>query len=481
MRIVHKISRRGLLGGVAGLGAGVLAAQAPPARAVPRRRVDQRPAAQLPSRGELVVRGAYVLTMDSALGDLPRGDVHVRAGEIVAVGTDLAAPGAQVLDGRDMIALPGLVDTHWHMWNSHLRAYVQDGAERGYFPVVLRLGREFTPEDTYRGVRLGLAEALDSGVTTVHDWSHNIRNAEHADADLRAHADVGLRARFSYGTYQGYPSDQVMDLADLARVQREWFARSGEGLVTLGMASRSLSASPRGPAPPDVLRRDWDGARSLGLPITMHASPEGTVEALERDRLLGPDLQLVHCTRANRGERELMAARGVTLSLSPWSELRAALAFPPLGEMLAAGVLVSLSFDSPALSGNADMFATMRVAADLEYARQENALAISPRRVLELATIDGARDLGVADRSGSLTPGKRADLILVRTTDLNMVPVVDPVYALVHSALPSNVDTVIVDGRILKRGGQLTALDAEQVAREAAESALALRGRAGWP
>lgn len=125
------------------------------------------------------------------------------------------------------------------------------------------------------------------------------------------------------------------------------------------------------------------------------------------------------------------------------------------------------------------MFATMRVALDVEYARARDPLSIPPRRILELATLEGARDLGLADRIGSLTPGKRADLILVRTTDLNLAPVVDPVLALVHCAQPANVDTVVVDGRILKRAGQFTALDPEQVVREAAESLAGLRARAG--
>ena len=174
-----------------------------------------------------------------------------------------------------------------------------------------------------------------------------------------------------------------------------------------------------------------------------------------------------------------MAASGTHLSMSPLTELRTLLGFPQLGEMLAAGVLTSLSLDTTALSANADMFQTMRVALDVEYTRARSDLAVPPRTMLELATIEGARDLGLADRTGSLTPGKRADLILVRTTDLNLAPVVDPVLALVHCAQPHNVDTVIVDGRILKHGGQLTALDVEQVVGEARESLAGLRARVG--
>ena len=483
-----RISRRGLLGGAAGLGVLGAAVQAEAARAAPMRPERQRtpdgcPAAQLPARGEFVVRDAIVLTMDPALGDVPRGDVHVREGEIVAVGTDLAAPGAEVIDGRNMIALPGLIDTHWHLWNSQTRNLVGDGPELGYFPVVMRLGQVYTPEDTYRGVMLGVAEAIASGVTTVHDWAHNVRSPADADGDLRALADAGIRARFAYGFRHGHAADQPMDRADLARVQREWFAggtTSRDGLLMLGICSRGHPALTQvHVAQADVLRGDWDYARSLGLPITLHGSAAGTGETLED--WLAADTQLVHGVFLNERDRAILAEKGVTLSVSPFSEARVTTNPAQITEMVAAGVLVSLSFDASGIAANADMFATIRMAVDLEHIRQRDVFALPPRQALELATINGARDLGIADRVGSLTPGKRADLILVRTTDLNMAPLVDPVIALVHCAQPFNVDTVIVDGRILKRGGQLTAIDTAKVVAEAAESLAGLRVRAGGP
>lgn len=475
----HKINRREFLGATAALGAvGLVGSGA--ALAAPRRRAPDRPTATLPGRGELVVRGARVVTMDPALGDLPSGDVHVRDGEIVAVGMDLAAPGATTFDGRGMIVLPGLVETHWHLWTGLARAMTGGQPERGYLALVGRLGREYAPEDTYRAVRLGLAEALDSGITTVHDWSHNIRGPEYADASLRAHADVGLRGRFSYGAPQGLPPDQTIDLDDLARVQREWFGAPGGGLTTLGLAARGSQMGP-----PEVYRREWEAARTLGIPITMHAatSPASAaaraIEALGRDGLLGPDVQIVHAIRATPADRALMASTGTSLSISPRTELLFGWGPPQIAEMLADGVLVSLSIDNTPLAGTADPFATMRLTLDLAAAQSGAELGFSPRRVLEMATIDGARDLRLDHRVGSLTPGKRADLILVRTTDLNMASAADPVDLLVRSAQPANVDTVVVDGRVLKRNGQLAALDAEEVVREAGESLAAVRTRAG--
>ena len=437
--------------------------------------------AQLPARGELVIRNAHVLTMDPALGDLARGDIHVRNGDIVAVGTDLAAPGAETIEARDMIALPGLVDTHDHLWNSTCRSLVREGPEKGYFPTVLALGKQYTPTDTYRGVRLGCAELLNGGVTTVNDWAHNIRSPAHADADVRALADIGIRARFSYGTPQGGPPpDQTMDVADLERMHREWSAYASEGRLTLGMASRSVSNSPRGAAELAAIHRDWEAARALKLPITIHTGGKGIVALLAREGLIGADVQLINSTAWDDTDRALVAKSGTHVSMSPSSEMRYSYALPQLLELLKLGLKVSLAIDTPAVSGTADMFAQMRLLMDTQFVRSKDPLSVTARQVLEMATINGAWDLGMADRIGSLTPGKRADLMLVRTTDLNMAPLGDPVAAIVRSAQPYNVDTVLVDGRVIKRDGKLVAFDASQIAREAAESLAGLKARTGW-
>ena len=170
----------------------------------------------MPARGEFVVRGAHVLSMDDAVGDLPGGDVHVRNGTIVAVAANVNAPGAQVIDGKGMICMPGFVDTHWHHWTTFLRPVMRaDDPKRTYFPVTFALGVHYTPEDSYRAVRLGLAEALSAGVTTTHNWAHNVRSPAHADAEVRAMRDSGLRGRFAYGPALGMPNDKPMDIADM--------------------------------------------------------------------------------------------------------------------------------------------------------------------------------------------------------------------------------------------------------------------------
>ena len=200
------------------------------------------------SDGGLLIRGGYVLTMDSA-GDLPGADVHVKDGVIQAIGAGLDAPGAAVIDAAGKIVAPGLVDTHWHMWNTLLRG-LSDGrpegdspVRSGYFVTCVALGRHFLPADTYAGTRLACAEAVDAGITTVHDWAHNVRGLDWAEAGLRALAESGLRARFSYGYETGHPNDRLMALDDLSRVAAGWPAYSADGRIHLGMAWRGTGGS----------------------------------------------------------------------------------------------------------------------------------------------------------------------------------------------------------------------------------------------
>ena len=434
-----KFSRRALMQGAAALGTAALIPQGLSAQQVARTASAQ--GAPLPGRGELIIRGVTVLTMDPAVPDLAAGDVHVREGAIVAVAPRIEAPAAQVIDGAGMICIPGFVDTHFHLWNALFRLFIRaDVPALGYFPVTARLGPLMQPEDSYRSVRLGAAEALAAGVTTVHNWSHNTRSPEHADAELSGMRDMGIRGRFAYGTPVGMADDTPMDFAGLARVKKDWMPDK-DNLLTLGICSRNLgaltiggsaAAASRGVLTIEQIKRDWDGARALGLPITMHTSGASPITALEGAGLLGPDVQFVHPLLTTPEERAIMKARGVSYSMSPQLEARRAsqLGVIQLGELLESGVKVSLSTDHIA-SISCDPFASMRILFALHLHRIGAKVPLTLKRLLQLATLDGAVDLGIADRTGSITPGKRADLVLVRTTDINTSPAGDPYEAIV--------------------------------------------------
>ena len=480
------ISRRTVLRGATALGALVAASPRLSAQQAPARSA-KGPAASLPPRGEFIIRDATVLTMDPKITDLATGSVLVQNGAITAVASKIESTSAQVIDGRGMICMPGFVDTHWHLWTSLFRPFVRaDVGALGYFPVSNRLGQLMTPEDSYRAVILGTAEALSAGCTTVHNWAHNVRSPEHADAELAGMRDAGVRGRFAYGPAQGMPDDQPMDFAGIARVQKDWMP--GDGMLTMGICSRNVGAMSIGGAARGVLtidqtKRDWDAARKLGLPITLHTSGPSPITQLEQAGLLGNnDLQLIHALLTTPEERALLVKRGVSYSLAPTGEARrpSKVGVIQLGELLRDGVKVSLSTDHTT-NYNCDPFVAMRILFALHQHRIGDAIPLTVKRLVQLATLDGAVDLGIADKTGSLTPGKRADIILVRTTDINMTPVGDPYEALVSLAQPGNVDTVIVDGRIVRRGGKFTTLDHAKVVRRRTAGGGGLRERAKWP
>jgi cytosine/adenosine deaminase-related metal-dependent hydrolase len=459
----NAMTRRALLGSVAAVSAAGLLSRVPGAEA------------QGPAGGEFLIRSAHVLSMDAAIGDLARGDIHVRGGTIVAVGENLSAPGAQVIDASRMIALPGFVETHWHMWGAVARNMAGEEEKTGYFPFSRVLGAQFTPQDNARGVRLALAEAIYSGITTVHNWSHNLLSPAYADAEIEVHREVGGRARFAYGYSRNTGANETLPLDDVERVQRQYFSGPA-GLLTLGIASRGVENNTI-----EICRKEWEAARKLGIGITTHSGTNprrvDSVRRMADAGLLGPDVVVVHATNTNPGDFELLAKTATPVSLSPYTELRTGFGLPPVGELLKAGVPVSFSVDTTLLSGNADMFAIMKAIQNVENGVKRSEFALPPRRVLELATMGGAKALGIADRVGSLTPGKRADLILVRTTDLNMAPLTEPARMIVQAAQPSNVELVMVDGRILKQGGRLTTIDVEKVVAEATETITRVRAQ----
>lgn len=467
------IGRRSFLAGTAALGAAALLPAAP---AFPQTGGAH---ARLPGRGEFIIRNAHVMTLDPKLGDLPHGDIHVRNGEIIAVGTGLKVPVARTIDARHMIAMPGLIDTHWHMWGTAARNTAGDNAKMGYFSFARSVGAIFKAEDNARGVRLAIAEAINSGLTTVHNWSHNIVNPEFADAELQAHRAMGHRALFGYGYHGIGMQNQTVNVEDLGRVMDRWI-RPSEGLLTLGICSRGPENNSI-----ELCRGEWEAARKMGLRISTHmgtslarVKDRQGIKQLEKAGLLGPDVILVHDTNTVDNDSEVLAKTGTHVSLSPFTELRTGFGFPPMGELVKAGVPLSLSIDTSVLAGNCDMFAIMKAIHNIANGEARSEFAMPIGKVLEMATMGGARALGIADRVGSLTPGKRADIILVRSNDVNMAPFTDAAHMIVQSANPSNVDTVFIDGRILKRGGRLVGIDVARIVREANDTAVRVRAEA---
>ncbi|GAB3987919.1 amidohydrolase family protein [Actinoallomurus acanthiterrae] len=420
----------------------------------------------LPERTDFIIAGTHLVSMDPAVGDIPCADVLIRDGAIVHAGPHDAGRehgDVRVIDGAGTVTLPGFVDTHWHLWNSLLRGTVGDGPGRDYFTVKRALGAHLDVEDFYWAARFGLAEAIHGGITTVHNFDHNVRGPQDADANVQAHLDSGLRGRFSYGPPDSASPDTPNDLTDLSALRERWPGSRLDGRLDFGIAVRGPYRTP-----PEVYEREWATARSLGLPITMHCDrcmrEEGCrscgLTRLEDLGLLGEDVQIVHAVHASEQDIRALARTGTRVSLSPMTELRT-MGFPLVTELLDAGVPVSLSLDTLAMPTSADILGHLRAIISVEAARTGSG-TVTPRRLLQMATIDGARDLGLQDVIGSVTPGKRADLVLLRTSDVNLVPSGDPVEALVYTGQIDNIDTVVADGRILRQRGEPVAFDGEQ-------------------
>jgi 5-methylthioadenosine/S-adenosylhomocysteine deaminase len=413
----------------------------------------------------ILIKNGTIVTMDEAIGDLPGGDVLVQGGTIAAVGPGLTAPpGALIIDAADQIVLPGLVDTHRHTWQAFLRGIAADWT-LGQYMTGLHLGLSglFGPEDTYAGNLLGAVEALDSGITTLLDWSHNVNTPEHTDAAVAALRESGIRAIFAHGggadMYQ-VPSTVPHD-EDVRRVRARYFA-SEDQLVTMAMALRGPQF-----ATLDITAGDLALARELALPVTMHAGDGewGRSRPVARmaDRgLLGPDITYVHCNTLGDDELRLIAESGGSASIAPDIEMQMGHGWPATGRLLAAGIRPGLSIDT-CVSNGGHLWGTMRVTVACQRALDNTepgasdrpAVSLTSRDVLSLATIDGARACALDHKVGSLTPGKQADIIMLRGDSLTLSPVNNPVGQVVYAAHPGLVDTVLVAGRVVKTGGRL--------------------------
>jgi 5-methylthioadenosine/S-adenosylhomocysteine deaminase len=441
--------------------------------------------------GRTLIADALVLTMDDGLGTLPRADVLIEDRRIAAVGPDLPRqPDVEVVDGRDRIVMPGFVDTHRHMWAAMLRGCACYGDLGTYFhDVVFTYGANFTPDDTYASVRFGLAEAVDSGITTMHAWEHNIQTPAHADAALQALSESGMRGRFSYGPSSDPEAGssfaqgtETIDLDDVLRLRRERFA-TADGLLHLGIACRGVDYSQ-----PEIWQREFAFAREHGLPITTHTMMTAhdvervrAISVYEEHEALGSDVLLVHAIHTNEAERAYLARTSTPVSLSILSELRTGMGIPPIVEMMQAGVPLCLSVDTMAASDNSDYFAVLRATLLVPRGQHGDATVYQPDQVLRHGTIDGARALGIGELTGSLTPGKRADVIVLRATDLNLAPINVADGQVVLAAQPRNVEHVWIDGVQRKRDGELVDVDADALVANARAAVAGLSERIGKP
>jgi cytosine/adenosine deaminase-related metal-dependent hydrolase len=424
--------------------------------------------------GELLLKGGHIVTMDDSLGDLFDADVLLRDGVIADVGCGLSTSmrDAQVIDASGRLIIPGLVDTHRHVWQGAIGGFTPQITGAGYGPKVLNgIAPRYLPEDIYAGALWGALQALNAGITTIADWAHNLQSAEHADANLRGLQDSRIRGYFLYGG-PGPTSDSANPPhpQDARRMRDEHFPTGVNGRLRMGMALRGPCFTSA-----EQNAKDFAFARELRLPISTHVGMAGTADAiitLERFGLLGADVNYVHGNMLTDREFDLIAASKGTLSITPSTDMLMQFGtFPPTGRAFERGIVSGLGVDTICSCG-VDLFSEMRLALAAERSRANAAtltrgeqvatVALHQRDMLRLATIDGARVWNLQDEVGSLTPGKQADLAVLDMRSPHLDGFGDSVAAMVLGAGPADVETVIVGGEVLKRDGKLIGSDIDK-------------------
>jgi 5-methylthioadenosine/S-adenosylhomocysteine deaminase len=416
---------------------------------------------------ELLLKGGLVVTVDKSLGDLPDADVLIRDGLIIAVGPGLSTSSgdAEVIDCKGRLVIPGLVDTHRHVWQGAIGAFTPQMTGAGYDPVVLNgISTRYEPEDIYAGALWGALQALDAGITTIADWAHNLRSAEYADANLRGLQESQIRGYFLYGG-PGPTSDtpNPPHPLDARRMRDEHFPKGINGRLRMGMALR-------GPCFTSAERNaeDFKFARELGLPISTHVGMAGTKDAiivLDQFDLLGSDVNYAHGNLLADHELDLIAKSKGTLSLTPSTDMLMQFGtFPGTGRALQRNILCGFGVDTICSCGT-DLFSEMRLALAAERSRANApalargervpTVALHQRDMLRLATIDGARVWNMEKEIGTLTPGKLADVTVIDMRSPHLDGYGDCIATMVLGAGPADVETVIVGGDILKREGKL--------------------------
>ncbi|MEY9210905.1 amidohydrolase family protein [Thermobifida halotolerans] len=441
-------------------------------------------------RRRILFTNATVVTMDPGIGILDRGDLLVEGDTIAAVRPRLEVEDAVVVDATGTIIIPGFVDTHRHAWQSQLRRIMPDVDDLASYVTVTLAGYAplYGAEDMYVGTRLAALSAIDSGITCMLDFSHNSRTREHSDAAVEALLDTGVRGvHASMGPHFGAWDQQWPK--DLARLKEE-YADGSHRMLTLrvGALATDEVAGPALAYGPELARAAKELDIGVSVDAVFGAASSRAVQAWARQGLLGPHLTLIHATGLTGEAWRLVGDSGTTVSLAPTSDAQIGLetAIPAVDEALAVGVRPGLSIDvEVALAG--DMFTQMRALHTVQRMRAVNAVygtdavptRIGVHDVLDFATLQGARTNGLEELTGSLTPGKRADLLVVSAEDLNNMPLNDPVGTVVLGADARNITTVLVDGEPRKWNGQVLDVDLAALREQVHDSRGRLLARLG--
>ena len=467
---------------------------------------DDDPPRDSGRRGQrYVIRGGYVMSMDPSVGDLAQGDVLVEGGKIAAVGENLQASGAAVINARGRIVMPGLIDTHHHLFETAIRSYlsngilIDDGTPDGdinYFQyILLTFAPVYRPQDVYISELFGSLSSLDAGVTTVHDISQIHHSPAHSDAAIKGLMDSDRRAVFGYFEGAGFTHGPGYAYpVDARRIKQQYFS-SNDQLVTMIMGGEIYLQG---------FEQAWAIGRELGLMIAAHiVAPfgmRGTFDNLAATNQFRSDNLFIHMTGMSDMAWQKVKDAGAHVSLAVPIEMNMRHGMPPILKTLGLGIQPSLSTDVE-VTLTADMFTQMRSAMNLQRALVNQMVLdsqpteVNPypppppgtpsllrtQDVLRFATVQGAKDLRLDHKIGTLTPGKEADIILLDAEAINVAPLNVVPGAVVSLMERSNVETVIVGGKVRKWKGRLLDVNLNKLRGELEASRDFIFNAAGIP
>jgi 5-methylthioadenosine/S-adenosylhomocysteine deaminase len=436
----------------------------------------------------MVFRNGLVLTMDAGHGALRGGDVLVSGDRIAAVGTGLSVPdGTAEIDASGGILMPGMIDTHRHMWQTAMRGYGADWTLTQYFVWnYLNWGKLFRPQDIYAGNLLSAIESIDAGVTTTVDWSHGLQTTEHAEAATDALEEVPGRFVLGYGNIHQAPWEWTA-----APEFRDFYRRrfDGKGDMLGFQIAFDVTGDPEFPE-----QAAFEVARDLGVPVTTHAgvwnvTKDDSIRMMHSRGFMTPSSIYVHAASLSPDSYHRIAATGGSVSVSTESEQSAGQGYPPTWALREYGIPVSLSMDT-SVWWSGDLFSAMRATLSADRARvhleahgRQDTVTnhyLRAEQVVDWATRGGARALGLDAVVGSIEPGKQADLVLIKNdTSPAMFPVLNPYGHVVFQAQRGDVHTVMVNGRVVKFAHQLAGADLAKAKEAVGQTIEYLQGELG--
>jgi 5-methylthioadenosine/S-adenosylhomocysteine deaminase len=440
---------------------------------------------------DIIIKNGFIITFDQKRSIIKDGGIVIEGNKIIEVDKTEKVlknyTGEKLIDAKNKVVLPGLINTHNHLFQTLMKSLGDDMKLFDWWPNVIGpLSVNLRKESCYYAALIGSIELIKSGCTCTLDNHYPFPIPELADECIKAFIEVGIRAVEAMGSqdrekpYFPIPKELIMDteeaLKENVKLIERWNGKAnGRIHVWFGPGAPFTCSD-------ELLEKAYELSKKYGVGITMHLheSKDEVIKWKEETgytpiqyyfhkglRILNSNLLAVHCVWLDDEDIKILAKKKVKVSHNPISNMYLASGIAPIPKLIKAGVIVSLGVDGAASNNNQDMFELMKTTALLHKVASCDPMAITAEKVLEMATIDGAKALGLENEIGSIEVGKKADIILINLKEANMTPLNRIVSQLVYCGKSYNVNTVIIDGKIIMENRQLKSINENEVIEKA--------------